>query len=120
MQIADLIGMGVKTVHKHYFCVIKVITYGPYARDIRGVGSAVFAAYATFQAKRTIEFSVRQSENSRILDEIFKLAERCNSCVGEDSFVIEKKKNWLNSQLLAIMQNLPLLQQKLQRMKRNY
>lgn len=60
--------------------------------SLGGVGSAVFAAYATFQAKRTIEFSVRQSENSRILDEIFKLAERCNSCVGEDSFVIEKKE----------------------------
>ncbi|WP_324286504.1 hypothetical protein RDI40_06240 [Enterobacter hormaechei] len=60
--------------------------------SIGGVGSAIFAAYTAFQAKRTIELSTKESEKSRILDELYKLAEWCNKCVGEDSYVIEKSE----------------------------
>ncbi|ENZ4139367.1 hypothetical protein ACGKG3_002212 [Enterobacter ludwigii] len=58
--------------------------------SIGGVGSAIFAAYTAFQAKTTIELSTKESEKSRTLDELYKLAEWCNKCVGEDSYVIEK------------------------------
>ncbi|EKZ6401934.1 hypothetical protein [Klebsiella aerogenes] len=60
--------------------------------SLGGVGSAIFAAYTAFQAKRTIEISSKETEKSRLLDELYKLAEWCNKCVGEDSYVIEKSE----------------------------
>ncbi|WP_110875941.1 hypothetical protein [Franconibacter helveticus] len=62
-----------------------------------GFGSALFAAYATFQARKSTEISKeslirseRQSEVSRLMDELVRLAERCNSCIGDDNHVVEK------------------------------
>ena len=60
--------------------------------SIGGIGSALFAAYTAFQAKRTIELTTKESEKSRILGELYKLAEWCNKCVGEDSYVIEESE----------------------------
>ncbi|EOC0572795.1 hypothetical protein [Cronobacter sakazakii] len=61
-----------------------------------GFGSALFAAYATLQAKKSTELSrqslmrsERQNETSRLMDELVRLAERCNACIGEDNHVIQ-------------------------------
>ncbi|MEN4977587.1 hypothetical protein ABEI05_05595 [Erwinia billingiae] len=65
--------------------------------SLGGLGSAFFAAYATYQARKSVELSKksldessRQSEMSRLMDELIRLSERGNSCIGDDSFVIEK------------------------------
>ncbi|QNQ59738.1 hypothetical protein [Pantoea sp. MT58] len=64
--------------------------------SIGGLGSAVFAAYATYQARKSTEISKmslirseRQSEVSRLMDELVRFAERCNLCLGEDGHVKE-------------------------------
>lgn len=61
-----------------------------------GLGSAFFAAYATLQARKSTEISKeslmrseRQNEYSRLMDELVRLAERCNSCIGDDNHVLE-------------------------------
>ncbi|WP_436875827.1 hypothetical protein [Siccibacter turicensis] len=61
-----------------------------------GLGSAMFAAYATLQAKKSTEISKeslirseRQNEFSRLMDELVRLAERCNSCIGDKNHVTE-------------------------------
>lgn len=65
--------------------------------SLGGLGSAIFAAYATYQARKSTDISKlaleradRQNEISRIMDELVRLSERCNSCIGEDSHVVER------------------------------
>jgi len=64
--------------------------------SIGGLGSAVFAAYATYQARKSTEISKmsllrseRQSEVSRLMDELVRFAERCNLCLAKDGHVRE-------------------------------
>ncbi len=61
---------------------------------IGGAASAAFAAYATWQAKKStllskqaIFESVRQANSVQLRDELIRLSERCNSAIGEDSLV---------------------------------
>ena len=68
---------------------------------IGGVASAAFAAYATWQAKKSTEISRqstelsrqailesnRQADSAQLRDELIRLSERCNSTIGEDSLV---------------------------------
>jgi len=61
---------------------------------VGGLASAAFAAYATWQAKKStllskqaIFESVRQAELIQLRDELIRLSERCNSTVGEDALV---------------------------------
>lgn len=64
--------------------------------SLGGLGSAIFAAYATYQARKSTDISKlslerteRQNEISRIMDELVRLSERCNNCIGEDSHIVE-------------------------------
>ena len=64
--------------------------------SIGGLGSAIFAAYATYQARKSTEISKmslirseRQSEISRLMDEIVRFTDRCNSCLADDDHVKE-------------------------------
>lgn len=67
--------------------------------SVGGLGSAFFAAYATYQARKStdisrlaLERSERQSEFNRISDELVRLSERCNKCIGQDAHVIPEIK----------------------------
>lgn len=60
--------------------------------SLGGLGSAFFAAYATYQAKKATETSIlslnrseRQNEVSRLMEELVRLAERSNSCLASDN-----------------------------------
>lgn len=68
---------------------------------IGGAASAAFAAYATWQAKKSTELSKqsteisresmletsRQAKLSQLIDELVRLSERCNSAISDDSLV---------------------------------
>ncbi|MCP1440475.1 hypothetical protein J3D56_003911 [Erwinia persicina] len=63
---------------------------------VGGLASAVFAWLSTRQArlatqisKKTIEESIRQNNNLQLKDELYRLAERSNTVINEDSLVRE-------------------------------
>lgn len=64
--------------------------------SLGGLGSAFFAAYATYQAKKATETSIlslnrseRQNEVSRLMEELVRLAERSNACLGKDNHLVK-------------------------------
>lgn len=79
---------------------------------IGGAASAAFAAYATWQAKKSTELSkqsteiskesiletTRQAKLAQLIDELVRLSERCNSAINEESLV---KRNFASLMEIA-------------------